>query len=502
MTGYSDTDRTPRLIAGAAGADWFRLDVFQAPGAGFDPEFIPSIGHISASRIVSVSPHRGRSSPRESMGPGSCEVTIKGGYTYTNGAGVEVPLTVGLAIRAYITNMNAAFPAAGYPNRAEIAPRFVGTITDLGDVDISAGDPDNAVGSLTLTTARARIGNVTYEDDHAGDPIGTRYPRWLAAETDFLTINRALYVIGSVLDQGPFAGDVPYTPDAVTATYPNSMLFIDAPDSFIGKTINEVLAVYEAALGGVLIERRNGHWHWLTPAERRNAPAPVLIDPAWVLEPLISAQHIGELVNMQLVNIYAGGLPGAAVYEEDGISIAKLGRLPGDAIDTLLNVVAADFTDPALRQATELAGGAVARYSSPAWSTPAVTIDLTQMLIDGNAAGAYALANLDLGQLVELDSLPRRFPGDPGLYWVESMDESITASRWLLTLGLFPYALLSPGTRWIDIPADVTYADVPTDVTYVRSFTYSPEPYPAGSYRATYADLEYTDAAGLRWVDF
>lgn len=465
---------------------WLAVDVFSAGSDSSDP-----IGTIAADRIVSFGTRHGRESVNESAGPGDVTMTLKGGWTFTSAAdGVTpLPLTVGLVIRVYITGDGLApWPADTYPNRTDLQVRFVGAVTDLGDVDLFPGDPDTVVVPLTGTTGRARFGNKAYSQD-----FGSNMPSWLAYETDEMTIDRALEALWA-MDPSPFV-QVPVFVESSTESFPNSALFIESYDYFDGKTLNDVISVYEAATGGTFIERRKGSMKWMLPAERRNVPPPLILDPSWILAPLRVRQGIGDIVNFQRVSMYAGGTAGAAVEVEDEQSQLDYGFLPGDTIDTLLNILSVDLSDRAVRQGTELAGGIVGRFAKPTWTTPAITIDVTALMIQGLWDAAYGVLALDVAHLVQLDALPRRFPGAPGLYWVEQLADDVTAGRWRVTLSLVPYSVLTPGTRWQDLPAaGLTWNDVPADLTWNESVSYDPAPYPVGAYRSEPSDLRYRDS--------
>lgn len=495
----TDRNRVPSQFPGVE-SDWLRADVYSTTA---------KLGTIECGRILSVAPQRGRATATEAFGPGSCQLVIAGGYWFTDAAdpAVRVPLTTGLTIQVYITDAALAVRGSGaYPRWRRAVPRFVGTITDLGDVDIRPGNPDTLLCPITCTTARARFGNAP-EWRLFDTPVALEV---LEADTDRDLLDRALdqtYAMDPSI--GALTAVAASTPDTypgkpaignpalvpVTATLPLIPMTNLAAgyDEYEGKTIVDVLNDLEPATGGVFFESRRGQFRWLIPEERRNAGAPLVIDPHWCQTPLTVRQGIGDVVNRQRIGF---AVPAGFYYEDsDPESIADRGHLPGAQVSTRLQATTFGTDDVGLTRGLNLAFGVVGRYSVPAWTTPAVTIDLTRVLEAGEDTLFLDLLSLDVASLVQLDALPRRFPGDPGVYWVEGQAEAITSGRWLMTLSLVPYALLSPGTRWDDLPADLTWNDVPAELTWIRAYAYNPDPYPVGAWKSQPSDLRWRNVS-------
>lgn len=506
----TDRDRNSRQFAPAAATDWFRVDVYSSTAL---------VGRITCDRIVAVEPQRGRSAALESFGPGSCQIVIRGGYWFASIADLTtpLPLTVGLTVQAYITDAALAQRgSAGYPRWRRTVPRFVGSITDLGDVEVDPGDPDTLLCPITCTTARARFGNAPAWQLDTHMPVEV-----VETDTDLDLIMRALdetyaldpmigcltAVAASTVDTYPGKPSIGFPtisppPSATLPLFPMTNLAVGVTE-YEGKTINDVITDLEGVTGGVFFESRRGAFRWVIPEERRNAAPPLVIDPSWCREPLTVRQGIGDVINRQRVAFAA---PAGAVTEvQDDHSIDQRGHLPGGDLTTRLSIASVVDSDPAILRAADLAAGIVGRYSEPAWTTPAVTVDLTRVLEAGDQDTLFLdLLSLDVASLVQLDALPRRSPADPGVYWVEGMAESITSGRWLLTLSLVPYVLLSPGTRWLDLPTDLTWDELPADLSWIRAYAYNPEPFPAGAWRSVSSDLKWRDLRTdpRTWLDY
>jgi hypothetical protein len=513
VAGASVRDRIARQFEPDAGTDWLRVDVYDANGL---------VGRIDCDRIVSVAPMRGRSSARDQHGPGSCSLVIRGGYWFADAVDptVAVPLTVGLTIWVYITDAAVGLRGGStYLRWRRTVTRFVGSITDLGEVEVDPGDPDTQLCPITCTTARARLGNT-----RAWAWTDGQWPvEVVEGDTDWSLLDRALDVTwtqdpmvgvltstaASTPDTSPgkpaigsptLTGISTSTPTVTIPILPMSNL-VTGIDEYDGKTINDVIADVEGITGGVLFESRRGVFKWATPAGRRSADPPLVIDPTWCRAPLVTRQGIGDVVNRQRVNVLPDGV---AVEVEDTASTAALGQLPGADLTTRLKATDLyDPHDPGLTQAYDIAGQVVGNYSQPAWSTPSVTVDLLRVLEAGQDQLFLDLLSLDVGSLVQLPALPRRSPADSGVYWVEGQAEAVSSGAWLLTLSLVPYSLLAPATLWDDLPAGLTWNDVPADLTWIRAYAYAPDPFPRGSWTWQPADLRWRDiSTGSTWSTY
>lgn len=448
------------------------VDVFDGAGA--------LLGNVPASMLAATVVHRGRAGAREDPGAATMSTVLVGGLDVAG-----QPLTVTRAVRLRLANaaLVALFGSSVSADALAARARFTGQISDLGDVQLVA-DSDTMQVPMAAAGIYARLST--------GSTVGL--VPWPAGTSDVDILTQTLNAAWTndpgvrVAEWATLANRAKWwAPAAARTPVDAARRFIlwdvdqQAPTQIVGDLI--------AATAGVVVEQRDGRLDWLTPESRRAAPVSVSLDASQILAPAVARQNLADLVDQATIT---WGDPAASVVVVDQAAIDDHGVYPAPIETKLASAAAA--TD----RATDLVG----RYGWPLWQLPAITVDLTQLIEDGALATVRALLMAESGSLVEITGLPTTSPVTGGLFWVEGTDESITAKRWQLSLGLVAYPLLAPPIRWGEVPASLRWVDVPATVSWIGATGYQPDPFPDSSWRTLPANLRWSQLPATAWADY
>lgn len=412
--------------------------------------------------LSSVRVHRGRDTARDTFTPGTFAATVVGELADDQTGAVD--LEIGRRVRLQLDKaaLDRVFGAGTYPAASRIL--YTGVVTDFGPSDVGAGQSVKvtpvqgaALGSQNL--ARAQEATV------AGglDPQPGMDLAIIGGCHDPLGVDP-----GVTFPQRAIAGLSEDTVTSVTSPRPTLPL----ADAFAhwdvtGQTMQSILDDLMASTSGTWIERRSGLADWLTAEGRRvytSAPSSgagvLVLDASVILSGLSTSRTPADLGNHVTVSYGDGSL---SVLVTDPDSIYKHGRREVPLTTRLATA------DAATRHGQDYVG----RYAWPAWTVPAITLDLLWLIESGRAALAAQVLDLEIARVVELAGLPTNSQVPNGAYWVEGIDLEISAGRFLVTLALVSYALLAPNVQWQDHPVSgLSWADVPEWVTWLRATTW------------------------------
>lgn len=419
---------------------------------------------ITAERVADVWSHRGRSNAREQPSAGTGGFTLAGGLTFQPDPGLEpVPLDVATAFRVVLDRqaIGNVFNA-GVPADIDGMVRFVGRVTELGDVEIS---PDTRAEIVPVTAATL----LAHLDT---SPASRAYTAGVSDRSILINLltdvwsNDPAVPFGGWLDLpdswfGPLLGVAPLPAGHRLAAWDTT-----------GAAPSSVIADLAAATNAVLIERRDGTLDWLTADRRATQPAyrtPLVLPTDSVLAPLAAGKRIGDIANELVATYGDGSLSVASSYSQ---SQALYGILPAGQIDT--HFAAAADAQAAADYVTQHNGW-------PAWRCITAVVDILALIERGDLALAQACIAIECEDLVEITgALPAHVPDTLSTaYFVGAIDESITSSSWRLTLTLIDRWLVDSPT-WNDWPAGVTWDDVPpatpdgASINWLRTTTYVP----------------------------
>lgn len=470
----SKRTRLDRIFGGSP----FRLDVY-LPGLSTE-----LAGTIPGTRLANLTAHRGRAGAREDPQAGTLTFTVTEGLTVPpvseGGVPTELDTAQGLALVLDADRLAAAIGAANVP--AQLV-RFIGRVSDLGDLEIRANQATADV-PVTAATLLAKLGN------HPLDSAGVDFPDDTPPLDVVLGVLAEAWNNDPALQMGPFSAWYTDWLDRIIARQPDTSAPFLAWDAR-GQSAPSVLSEVAAQTGGTLIDRADGHLDWLRPADRsaaERAPLgaaflgvvlpnlvdeildwvtptrpPIRLDASIILAPAVVAKTLASVVNYQEATYGIGGA--STTWAADPLSIDRYGYLPGEPVATRY----AELAD-----ASQLAGTTVGRYGLPGWHLSTVTVDVLALIESGQLATAGAVLSIDLGALVELTGLPSTSPVPDGRYFVEALDDAITAKSWRVTFGLVEYALLAQPLTWDDLPADLTWDDYGLTVSWDRATSWLP----------------------------
>lgn len=416
-------------------------------------------GIITGDRLADVSIHRaGREAPLAQQSAGTCQLTIAGGLGVDVGGPLDTAhgFTIELDPAAQLAVFGAEIPGA---------TRFVGRVTDLGDVEASTHARATARIPVTAASLLARLDNTALT---VSWPDGTDD---ITILTGLLT---QLWTDDAGLRVGPWRDDVmPWISRLAGRPPVESGYRFDAWDP-AGQSASSVIALTGATTLGVLIERADGAIDYLRPTERAG-PAegggslhdPVDIPTSAILDPIMVGKRIGDVINVATVSYGAGDV---TVTATDALSVARFGRLAARH-DTRLGIGEGEL---GLEAARQVAQRIVGHFGSPAWRVAVLTVDVLALIEAGELTLAKAVIALECETAIRITgALPATAPDVPADYIITGIDETITAASWRITFSVVDRWLIDT-VQWGDYPAALTWADIPPTIDWTAATRWMP----------------------------
>jgi hypothetical protein len=213
---------------------------------------------------------------------------------------------------------------------------------------------------------------------------------------------------------------------------------------------------------GLLVERRNGTVEWHDAEHRRGSPPVLTLDSSDIINDLVWAQYVGDVVND--VQVTYGNNDGS-IRTTDPESVEARGSFPA-SVTTALK----DKSD-----AHALGSLIVGRRSEPVWQLPQLVVDLTRTDGAGNgidAAKRAQLLDLRVGDRLTVSGLPA---GSPFAATIDVFLEGLTETAyrvngglvWRLALAVSEPRLSGVSLRWKDVPEGLTWLDVDPTLTWL-----------------------------------
>lgn len=266
----------------------------------------------------------------------------------------------------------------------------------------------------------------------------------------------------------PKEQDGPRVERILSAAAPRHIGTIDPGTSDIIKptgttTAGALLDVVADSTLGQVVEQLDGAIDWHDADHRRGAVPVLELGASEILNTLLWAQYVGDVVNEAAVSY---GPDSASVTAVDPTSIETYEPFPVSVTTAL-----ADEID-----AHSLGGLIVGRRSEPVWQLPQLVVDLwvhDPVSGDGvDAAKRAALLALKFADRITVTGIPAGSPyaGSVELY-VEGMQESVQRVNgglvWRLGLSVSDPRLSGVSVRYKDAPAALTYTGVDPTLTYL-----------------------------------
>lgn len=411
-------------------------------------------GTIPGSRIAGLTMHRGRRAATERVTPGTFGMTLD---SLAVDAGADLDVALRVRVELDTTVLNAALAAKGAAAiEADAVPRFVGTITDLGDVQVDPRANSLRV-PVTGASIAARLFSFQLESPDWPAAIGTisdGYALWRSA---FVA---ATYDAGLRIDPYTVINDWIALMLAKATRYSVDVTGWPNPTS-----VADLYGLISDSGRGEYVDRRDGRPDMVRPLDRRGTVA-IPIDVSQIVAPLGLVRRLGDLLNKVKVNYF--GPPAAASTREWTASENRFGQVDGQ-VDTNLATAT---------EAADLADDLLAAFAFPRWQLSQLVVDLGKLFDragPGDLTLVRALLRAEIGSLLDLTgTMPTNSPIAGGLYWIVGVDEAITRTSWRMTLAVQPYSFLAPTSRWTDVAVDLRWTDVPPDVSWRFFGAYSP----------------------------
>lgn len=250
----------------------------------------------------------------------------------------------------------------------------------------------------------------------------------------------------------------------------------------------ELLDGLSSAVGGLLVERRDGRLGYQT-RDHRNARVSVdQLDARQIITATSWAQGLDGLANdwrvaygPELIDPETGEGSGewAQVVDSDPVSVERHGRRQAE-----LQTPLADQGD-----AADLAQLLVARHGRPSWRIDALALDVLHTLAPA-VAGRLVLA--EVGDLIELTGMPASTPTLPWVF-VEGWEHTITRQGWQLVLRVSDADQTAAAPTWADVPDELTWADLDPELTWQQAAAWFAPPTATDRWLDAPADLTWAD---------
>lgn len=322
--------------------------------------------------------------------------------------------------------------------------RFTGTVTD------AAIRPSAEIVTIVAAGDRSRAARV---------PIGdVPWP----AELDGA---RATRILAALVAADPTFDVLPGDPGTVT------VLARDVDRQPAAALLDDLAAF----TGGDAWETRAGELTWRDARSRSDLAPGLTLDASNVLvDPEFTKSLDGLVTDL---TVYYGPDPQASIRLRDTAA-------PITTLAAQVSTPLATASD-AQAYATEVVG----RRSRPAWSVPALGVDVLRTL---DPAQRLALLAAEPGLLVALTGMPTTAPFSASQLWVEGWRETYTRQSWRFAISVTPRGLTGAQARWIDVPATYVPAAAPGDPL--------PAPQPMTWAAQPFAGLSWIAVAGW-WTD-
>jgi hypothetical protein len=326
---------------------------------------------------------------------------------------------------------------AAWATDPDANPRFVGKVTDVAVVP--------APGTSSHRRRRVRVTAVGPKASLGRQLVGdTPWP----AELDGARVDRLLALASGVTVGATDSGTVQLRARDVDRQPLLQLLDQAATDA-----------------EGLVVELRDGTLAYHDADHRAAAAAALELTSAQVLWPLSWSQDLQGIVNDLTVS-WGAAEPQAEVRMTDDASIAVHGLYAAKVSTQLATEAAAE----------SYALLTVARRGRPWWDLPSMTLELVR----GVPELAAPLLALEVSDLLQVTGFPTDAP---------------------LQLAVTPYGRTGPAARWVDVPADLTWADLDPSMSWAGAASWDTGTGPDGRWLGTPHDLTWADVdPGITWA--